>query len=123
MGLKNILLAVSDIEKSKRFYREVFGMQVIRDFGENVMLSGGLVLQEKKQWEQRLGAASAKVEVVVGTASALFFEERDFDAFLSRLDAFSEIVDKTPAVRENSWGKRAVMIKDPDGHLLEIAEA
>ena len=25
-------------------------------------------------------------------------------------------------VRENSWGKRVVMLKDPDGHLIEVAE-
>jgi catechol 2,3-dioxygenase-like lactoylglutathione lyase family enzyme len=24
--------------------------------------------------------------------------------------------------RENSWGKRVVMFRDPDGHLIEVAE-
>ena len=47
MILKNILIVVQDIEKSKQFYHDVFGLQVIRDFEENVILSEGLVLQEK----------------------------------------------------------------------------
>lgn len=52
MKLKNILLIVNDIEKSKKFYRELFGLEVIRDFGENVILTEGLVLQERTVWEE-----------------------------------------------------------------------
>ena len=38
MNLKNILIVVSDIDRSKRFYHDLFGLQVMRDFGDNVML-------------------------------------------------------------------------------------
>ena len=41
MKLKNILFVVSDIEKSKKFYEELFGLKVITDFGERY-LSGEL---------------------------------------------------------------------------------
>ena len=37
MKLKNILFVVNDIEKSKKFYQELFGLRVITDFGENVL--------------------------------------------------------------------------------------
>lgn len=36
MKLKNFLIAVTDMELSKRFYRELFGLRVAADFGENV---------------------------------------------------------------------------------------
>ena len=36
MKLKNVLIVVKDIEKSKRFYYEVLGLDVISDFGANV---------------------------------------------------------------------------------------
>ena len=39
------LIAVSDIEKSKQFYRDVLGMKVVADFGANVTLDGGIVMQ------------------------------------------------------------------------------
>ena len=35
MRLKNVLLVVSDIEQSKRFYYDLFGLQIVRDFGDN----------------------------------------------------------------------------------------
>lgn len=44
MKLKNVLLVVGDIEKSKAFYKELFGLDVVTDFGGNVILTEGLVL-------------------------------------------------------------------------------
>lgn len=46
MRLKNILFVVKDIEVSKVFYKDLFGLSIIADFGENVVLTEGLVLQE-----------------------------------------------------------------------------
>ena len=51
MRLKNILLVVDNVEKSVAFYKELFGLQVLNDFGGNVILTEGLVLQERKIWE------------------------------------------------------------------------
>ena len=55
MKLKNILIVVNDIEKSKRFYEELFGLRVITDFGENVILTEGLVLQQRDVWQDGIG--------------------------------------------------------------------
>lgn len=51
MKLKNILIVVDNIEVSKAFYKDLFGLTVVSDFGENVVLTEGLVLQERKLWE------------------------------------------------------------------------
>ena len=116
MSLKNILIVVSDMERSKRFYHDIFGLHAVSDFGQNVILSEGLVLQEQKTWEQLIGT-----NTVTGNASELFFEENDFDAFLLSLEKNKE-ARQIGEVRVNSWGKRTVMLKDPDGHLIEVAE-
>ncbi len=116
MSLKNILIVVSDIERSKLFYRDLFGLQILRDFGENVILSEGLVLQEQKAWEQLIDS-----NTVTGNASELFFEENDLDAFLLKAKEYE--VNFLGDVRENGWGKRVVMLADPDGHIIEVAEA
>ena len=36
MSLKNILLVVRNIEQSKHFYHELFGLQILRDFGISI---------------------------------------------------------------------------------------
>ena len=44
MKLKNVLIVVKDMEKSKKFYHDLFGLDVVLDNGGNVILTEGLVL-------------------------------------------------------------------------------
>ena len=44
MKLKNILLVVEDVERSRKFYHDLFGLDVILDLDGNVILTEGLVL-------------------------------------------------------------------------------
>ena len=41
MKMKNPLLVVKDIERSKAFYRSTLGLRTISDLGANVVLTGG----------------------------------------------------------------------------------
>lgn len=41
MQLKNVLIVVNDIERSKKFYKDIFGLEVILDNEGNVILTGG----------------------------------------------------------------------------------
>ena len=43
MKLKNILIVVDDVERSKNFYCHLFVLRVVTDFGGNVILTEGLV--------------------------------------------------------------------------------
>ena len=50
MRLKNILIIVDNLEESVRFYKDLFGLQVILKQEGNVILSEGLVLQDVNVW-------------------------------------------------------------------------
>lgn len=52
MKLKNILIVVKDIEQSKRFYHDLFGLDVVLDNDGNVILTEGLVLQDEQIWSR-----------------------------------------------------------------------
>lgn len=119
MKLKNILFVVSDIEKSKRFYEELFGLKVITDFGENVILTEGLVLQQKNIWEDGI-----KREVSFGGHDAeLYFEESDMDGFLVKLkEAEQKVAFVDEQIPDHPWGGRVVRIYDPDKHVIEVGE-
>ena len=82
MKLKNILIVVKDIEKSKKFYKDLFGLEVILDNDGNVILTEGLVLQDKAIWEQFL----QKGVIPENNASEIYFEESDLEAFVEKLD-------------------------------------
>ena len=118
MRLKNILIVVEDMERSKRFYRDVMGLQVVMDQGDNVILSEGLVLQEKKVWEKYIGSKSD----IDTFGSELFFVENNLDLFLDKINEIEMDVHRVGEVKRNSFGKRTVHILDPDRHLIEIGE-
>ena len=119
MKLKNILFVVRDMERSKAFYRELFGLTVIRDFGENVMLTEGLVLQEKKLWETFIEREIREG----GNDAELYFEENDIDGFLEKLKNSSFEIEYVNENKEHDWGQRVIRIYDPDYHIMEIGES
>ena len=55
MKLKNPMLVVTDIDKQVEFYKKVFGLHVIMDFGANKTLTGGLALQTVETYEEFIG--------------------------------------------------------------------
>ena len=83
MKLRNILIVVSDIEKSKQFYHDLFGLDVILDNDGNVILTEGLVLQDKKIWEGFLG----KNIIPQNNSCELYFEEKNIESVLQKIKA------------------------------------
>ena len=47
MRLRNVLIVVKDIERSKQFYHDLFGLEPILDNDGNLILTEGLVLQDE----------------------------------------------------------------------------
>ena len=116
MTLKNFLIVVKDIEVSKAFYRDLFGLQVVTDFGGNVIMSGGLVLQEKAVWEELI-----ERESVMGDCCAeLYFEETDLEGFVKKLQQSVYDVKMIQPLIKHTWGQKVVRMYDPDGHMIEV---
>lgn len=119
MILKNILLVVKDIERSKAFYQKLFGLTVMNDFGEKVIFFGGLVLQEQNIWEQVIGAEA----ISGGNNSELYFETSDMDIFLEKMKKSEFEIRYVNEPTEYPKDRRVIRILDLDGHMIEIGEA
>ena len=55
MKFKGTLIVVKDCRKALKYYRDMFGFELIRDHDGNMELSGNLYLQEEKYWERFTG--------------------------------------------------------------------
>lgn len=116
MKLKNILIAVKDMERSKQFYQSLFGLDVVLDSNGNVILTEGLVLQDTSTWEKEIGQ-----EVLFQNhASELYFEEADMDGFIKKLNDHPEPIHYVTPLIDLPWGQKLVRIYDPDGNLIEV---
>lgn len=119
MKLKNIVIVVKDVERSKQFYKELFGLDVILDQEGNVILTEGLVSQEAKVWEQAIG----QDVVWKNHASELYFEETDLELFLEKLQKYEREIQILSWPEAAEGARRAVRLYDPDGNMIEVGEA
>ena len=55
MKFESPMLVVADINKSVQFYKELFGLEVVLDFGANKTLTGGLALQTLETYKELMG--------------------------------------------------------------------
>ena len=117
MVLKNPMLAVTDMDKSVEFYKRIFGLRVVTDFGANKTLTGGLSLQTVETYRAFIGRDDISFG---GNNFEIYFEEEDFDGFVEKLGKCE--VEYVHPVKEHSWGQRVVRIYDPDRHIIEVGE-
>lgn len=116
MRLKNILIVVKDIERSKRFYHDLFGLSMVLDNDGNMILTEGLVLQKEKIWKEFLG----KDIISKNNSCELYFEERNIEAFVEKLENLYPEVEYVNRLMTHSWGQKVVRFYDPDGNLIEV---
>ncbi len=116
MRLKNILIVVDDIERSKQFYHNLFGLDMVLDNDGNMILTEGLVLQDKKIWEKFLG----KDIVPENNSCELYFEESDIEAFVRKLEKLYPDTKYVNRLMTHDWGQKVIRFYDPDGNLIEV---
>ena len=112
------VLSVSDINKARSFYENIFGLEVCQDYGRNILFSCGLALQQDFDWlvgvsKQQIHKKPNNIEIA--------FEEHDFDVFMQRLNDHPTI-EFLGGVIEHDWGQRVIRFYDLDGHLIEVGE-
>lgn len=120
MKFLNPLIVVTNMEKAKKFYYEVLGLEVIVDFGANVTLTGGVALQTKDTWSAFIHKQDSEI-IFGGNAAELYFEEDDFDGFIKKINDIEDI-NYVHTIIEHSWGQRVVRFYDPDKHIIEVGE-
>lgn len=116
MRLRNILIVVKDIEKSKKFYHDLFGLDIILDNDGNVILTEGLVLQDEKVWKDVTG----KEVVPENNSCELYFEEWNMEAFTEKLEKLYPETKYVTRLMTYSWGQKVIRFYDLDGNLIEV---
>ena len=116
MRLKNILIVVKDIEKSRKFYHDLFGIDLVLDNDGNMILTEGLVLQDEKIWKAFLN----RDIVPKSNSCELYFEEQDIESFVEKLERLYPTIEYVNHLMTHSWGQRVIRFYDLDGNLIEV---
>ena len=115
MKYTSTLIAVKDMDISKQFYHNVLGLNVVANFGANVTLDGGIVLQTLDTWKSFIRMYNVTLP---NNAGELYFEEDDMDAFCNHLKSFD--ICYVHELYEHRWGQRVIRFYDPDKHIIEV---
>lgn len=116
MRLKNVLIVVKNMEKSRKFYHDLFGIDLVLDNDGNMILTEGLVLQDEKIWKSFLG----REILPQNNACELYFEEQDIEAFVEKLERLYPSIEYVNHLMTHSWGQRIIRFYDLDGNLIEV---
>jgi catechol 2,3-dioxygenase-like lactoylglutathione lyase family enzyme len=107
-----VILLVSNMEKSTKFYRDTLGIPIktkSKDWTEFFNKDTVLALHPAKK----------KSRIKTGSGMLVGFEVSDLDSTVKTLKQKKVKFFKKP--KEEPFGKHAI-IADPDGHLVSIAE-
>jgi catechol 2,3-dioxygenase-like lactoylglutathione lyase family enzyme len=107
-----VILLVSNMEKSVKFYRDTLGLPI---------------KTKSKDWTEffnndtvmALHPAKKKSNIKTGSGMLVGFEVGELEATVKKLKEKKVKFFKKP--KEEPFGKHAI-VKDPDGHLISIAE-
>jgi len=109
-----ILLRPSDTDRSRRFYRDVLGLAVYREFGPPD--DPGVVFFLGQGFLEVSGPAAGPG----GSSVMIWIQVRDVHAEHARLAAAGVPVIREPAVEP--WGLTEMWIEDPEGTRLVLVE-
>lgn len=109
---------MKDVSLSKKFYQDLFELEVFQDYGINISF-GGLSLQQEFDWllnipKEKILKESHNME--------LYFEEDKFDDFIAKLEQRNDIKYVGEGLKEAEWGQRSIRFYDLDGHTIEVGE-
>lgn len=116
MKLKNVLIVVDDMEESIRFYKEIFGLQVIVKQEGNAILSEGLVLQDAKLWADVIEGDI----IPFNNTTELYFEDNDVEGLADKLASNNIFVRVQTELTELAGGQKMMRFYDPSGNLIEV---
>jgi catechol 2,3-dioxygenase-like lactoylglutathione lyase family enzyme len=120
-GVSELVLEVSELERSERFYVEELGLPVVERWPHRnavwVLAGSGTRIG---LWEPQVGLEGSRGGRHVHFA--MHIEERDFDALVEQLRArdLDVPVHEFGGLAGVERKSRAAYVMDPDGHLVEF---
>jgi catechol 2,3-dioxygenase-like lactoylglutathione lyase family enzyme len=114
-GVSELVLEVSDLERSERFYADVLGLPVVDRWPDREAI--WVMAGERTRiglWKPQVGLFGSRGGVHVHFA--MHIEDADYEEAVKRLRSLGHEVEET----EFEGAGRSAYVKDPDDNLVEL---
>ena len=120
--LDHLVLTVTDIGRTCAFYADALGMQVVTFGSDRKALAFGS--QKINLHESGREVEPKAKKPTPGSADLCFITATPLDEVIAHLAACGVGIEEGPVPRTGATGPiRSLYIRDPDGNLIEIANA
>jgi catechol 2,3-dioxygenase-like lactoylglutathione lyase family enzyme len=121
-GIGAITLFVEDLEASKQFYREVFGLSVTFEDDDSAVFDFGntIINLLKTTAARELIEPAVVASREAGSRLQFTIQVDDVDAMCAELATRG--VELLNGPMDRPWGVRTACFSDPGGHVWEIAK-
>lgn len=119
-----VVIVVADLDRAVAFYTEVLGLPLGHRSGPFAQLATGVTrvaLYEREAMASTLGVGELRSPDPNAPGFELGFKVDDVDAAYAELVAAG--AEPTTPPTDRPWGQRTAYVRDPDGHLIELAAA
>jgi predicted enzyme related to lactoylglutathione lyase len=117
------ILAVTDLERAKRFYESAFGWELRIDvpvFAQYAVPDGpDVALYQRESFGANTGRVPPEVPEDGISGTELYFWTEDLPAAVERLEASGARL--LAAAEPKPWGDLAAYFADPDGNVIAVA--
>lgn len=118
--LDHLVLTVSDVDASSRWYAEILGLEPVRFSGGRHALRVGDQKINLHPLHTKISPRAASP--TTGSADLCFVTQTDLDFVSARLESAGVVIVEGPVERTGARATlRSVYVRDPDGNLIEIA--
>ena len=117
-----VILIVEDLDRTLDFYTQVLGLRLGHRAGDYAQIETGttrLGFYTRTAMAQAVGF-SLKQPAPDAAGCEIGFKVPDVDAAYNELVAKGAGAATPPTTRP--WGQRTAYVRDPDGHLIELAQ-
>ena len=115
------VIFVKKIAISKKFYQDIFSLEIEHDFGANIVFKNSISIWQKERAEEIVFGAAENGRFKEEIKSVeLYFETEDIEEMYKILK--EKNVEMIHKLKEEIWGQRTLRIYDPDKFIIEIAE-
>ncbi|GBE30943.1 MAG TPA: hypothetical protein ENH10_04030 [Bacteroidetes bacterium] len=118
------ILAVENVQRSRDFYRAVFGWSVREDMETYVEfdtgMDTGICLYERGAFAKNTGTPVLPVMMNSSTGVELYIYVSDMADTINKL--VSANASMLAARKVMDWGDEVAYYSDPDGHIIAVAQ-
>lgn len=117
---RHSIALVKSIEESKRFYRDIIGLKVIREFDTFILFQDEFAIHAADLFYTYLNKPYHGEKMGHDNVD-FYFTTSDLEGMQKKLK--EEKVAFIHEIYKHAWGEKVIRVYDPDGHILEIGDA